>query len=410
MITVLAGSLETMLLTCAASLLAAAKLRVVGRSKKPSLHPDVRQSRIHEFRRQLDAQHVTDIFSFFCIATGMAFLGSLGGSVSLESIRTTLLESYRPERLDLLVGDGSVLGIAAIVLIFVGTATAFGLFPMHGVVQNSFESSPAVIAGSTAVFQRLQAAAILWKTPLTSMPRFESTTQMMCVVFGACSCLAGSILACRSQALRSFTGNLWITWGGVILIAAAAGMSIGAPTNIQTTWQLPTGLETAAFSLVISAIAIGLLLMSDRWLSDSGRSIDFAEEVTGLGHQRAMVALAIACSLLTLSAIPPLPGFWSATFVIGNAFLPGVESAGGAALVPNTSVLCSAIILLISLLTVSARSVHILSLMFHHETIRRFEIGNGKFPVVITLTVSGALLWVGLNVGTVLTWFHRLPI
>ena len=410
MITVLADSLETMLLTCAASLLAAAKLRVNARSIKPSLNTRRQQSRVHEFRRQVHAQHVTDILSFFCIATGMAFLASLAGSSSLETIRATLLESYQPERLDLLVGDGSILGIAAIVLIFAGSAAACGLFPMHGVVQNAFESSPAGIAGSTAFFQRLQAAVILWKIAVTSMPGFESTTQMMCVVFGTCSCLAGSILVCRSESLRNVAGNLWITWGGIVLVAAAAGMSVEAPTKFPTTWQLPTGLETAAFSLVISIVAIGLLLVSERWLSDSGRSIDFAEDVTGLGHQRGLVALAIACSLLTLSAIPPLPGFWCAAFVAGNVFLPGVESAQGAALVPNNSVLCSAIILLISLLIVSARSVHFLSLMFHHEPIRRFNIGVGKLPVAISLMATGTLLWVGLNVGTVLTWFHRLPL
>jgi formate hydrogenlyase subunit 3/multisubunit Na+/H+ antiporter MnhD subunit len=409
-ITVLAESLETVLLACAASLLAAAKLRVNARSNKPSLDANVRKSRIHSLRRRLAVHHVTDIFSFFCIAAGMALLGSLGGSASLETIRAALSESYQPERLDLLVGDGSILGIASIVLTFVGTAAAFGLFPMHGVVQNAFESSPAGIAGSTALLQRLQAAVILWKIAVTSMPGFESTTQMMCVVFGTCSCLVGSILVCRSESLRNVAGNLWITWGGVVLVAAAAGMPVEAPTNFQTTWQLPTGLETAAFSLVISTVAVGLLLVSERWLSHVGRSIDFAEDVTGLGHQRGLVALAIACSLLTLSAIPPLPGFWCATFVAGNAFLPGVESAQGASLVPDTSVLCSAIVLLISLLVVSARSVHFLSLMFHHEPIRRFNIGVGKLPVAISLMVSGILLWVGLNVGTALTWFHRLPL
>jgi formate hydrogenlyase subunit 3/multisubunit Na+/H+ antiporter MnhD subunit len=406
----MAESLETVLLAYAASILAASKLCAETRSKEPSLDADVQQSRIRKFRRQLHAHQITDIFSFFCVATGMALLGSLGGSSSLETIRAALLESYQPERLDLLVGDGSILGIAAIVLIFVGTAAAFGLFPMHGVVQNSFESSPAGIAGSTALLQRVQAAVVLWKIAVTSMPGFESTTQMMCVVFGTCSCRAGSILACRSQSLRSVAGDLWITWGGVALVAAAAGMSVEAPTNFQTTWQLPTGLETAAFSLVISTVAIGLLLVSERWLSDQRRSIDFAEDVTGLGHQRGLVALAIACSLLTLSAIPPLPGFWCAAFLTGNAFLPGVESVRGAALVPDTSVLCSAIVLLISLLMVSARSVHFLSLMFHHEPIRRFDICGGKLPAVISLTVSGILLWSGLNVGTVLTWFHRLPL
>jgi len=408
-ITVMTESLETLMLACAANLLAAFRLRAETRSEERSLDTRLNQRRIDRIRRHRQSRQVTDIFSFFCLATGIALLGTLGGSTSLATIRETLAASYRPERLDLLVGDGSILGVASIVLIFVGNAAAFGLFPLHGVLQNTFESSPAGIAGATALLLRFQAAVVLWKTVLSSMPGFESTTQLMCVVFGSCSCLAGSMLACRSEAIRSFAGNLWITWGGVVLIATASGISVESARNTQTVWQLPTGLETAAFSLLVSAIAVGLMLVVERWLSSEGRSIDFAEEVTGLGQQRSSIAFAIACSLLTLSAIPPLPGFWCATFVIGNAFLPGVESAEGAALVPNVAVLASAIVVLVSLLTVSARSIRFLSLMFHHEPIRRFDISPEKLSIVISLSVSGILLWSGLSVGTVLTWFHRLP-
>lgn len=408
-ITVMTESLETVMLACAASLLAAFRLRAETRSEERSLDTRLNQRRIDRIGSQRQSRQVTDIFSFFCLATGIALLGTLGGSTSLATIRETLAASYRPERLDLLAGDGSILGVASIVLIFVGNAAAFGLFPLHGVLQNTFESSPAGIAGATALLLRFQAAVVLWKTVLSSMPGFESTTQLMCVVFGSCSCLAGSMLACRSEAIRSFAGNLWITWGGVVLIATASGISVESARNTQTAWQLPTGLETAAFSLLVSAIAVGLILVVERWLSSEGRSIDFAEEVTGLGQQRSSIAFAIACSLLTLSAIPPLPGFWCATFVIGNAFLPGVESAEGAALVPNVAVLASAIVVLVSLLTVSARSIRFLSLMFHHEPIRRFDISREKLSIVISLSVSGILLWSGLSVGTVLAWFHRLP-
>lgn len=403
-------SLETLMLACAANLLAAFRLRAETRSEERSLDTRLNQRRIDRIRRHRQSRQVTDIFSFFCLATGIALLGTLGGSTSLATIRETLAASYRPERLDLLVGDGSILGVASIVLIFVGNAAAFGLFPMHGVVQNTFESSPAGIAGTTALLQRFQAAVVLWKTVFTSMPGFESTTQLICVAFGSCSCLAGSMLSCRSESLRNFTGNLWITWGGVVLIAAASGNTVESVRNTQPVWNLPTGLETAAFSLVVSAVAVGLILAAERWLSTERRPIDFAEDVTGLGQQRGLIAFAIACSLLTLSAVPPLPGFWCAAFITGNAFLPGIESSEGAALVPNIAVLASAIVLLVSLLLVSARSIRFLSLMFHHNPIRRFDICNEKLPVVIGLTVSGILLWSGLDVGTVLTWFHQLPL
>tara|TARA_R110002072_G_scaffold179059_1_gene335080 strand:+ start:142495 stop:143727 length:1233 start_codon:yes stop_codon:yes gene_type:complete len=408
-ITVLTESLETMMLACAASLLAVSRLRTKTRSEEQSFDTRLKERLIDRICSQRQSRQVTDIFSFFCLATGIALLGTLGGSTSLATIREALTASYRPERLDLLVGDGSILGIASIVLFFVGNAAAFGLFPLHGVVQNTFESAPAGIAGATALLQRVQAAVVLWKTAISSMPGFESTTQLMCVVFGSCSCLAGSVLTCRSDAIRSFAGNLWITWGGVVLIAAASGNPVESARNTPTAWHFPTGLETAAFSLLASAFAVGLMLAAEQWLSNESRSINFAEDVTGLGQQRSSSAFAIACSLLTLSAIPPLPGFWCVAFLAGNAFLPGVESTEGAALVPNLAVLASAIVVLVSLLTVSARSIRFLSLMFHHEPIRRFDISGGKLSIFIGLSVSGILLWSGLYVGTVLAWLHRLP-
>jgi formate hydrogenlyase subunit 3/multisubunit Na+/H+ antiporter MnhD subunit len=409
-ITAMAESLVTVLLAHAASLLAAARLCRESRLRKPSLDNDAHRSRTRIFLEQLQSRQTITVFSFFCVATAMALLGALGGSSSLETLRATLQESYRPDRADLLVGDGSILGITAIALLFVGSAATFGLFPMHGVVQNSFESSPVRVAGTTAILQRLQAAIVVWKIAVTSMPGFESTLLLMCVVFGAASCVSGSILACRSESLRSFAGNVWIAWGGVALVAVATGLAVEFPVDTQTVWQLPSGLENAAFSFVISSMAVGMLLAAERWLSSSERSLDFAEDLTGLGQQHGLIAFAVACALLTLSAVPPLPGFWCAAFIAGNAFMPGVESADGAALVPDTSVLAAVIIALISLLIVSARSVQFLSLMFHHEPNRRFSIPNHKVPAAFSVAAGGLLIWAGLNADTVLAWFHKLPL
>ncbi|NQV24827.1 MAG: hypothetical protein HQ518_10710 [Rhodopirellula sp.] len=404
----MADSLETVFLASAASLLGAGNLLREDRSARRSNEAEVERSRVQLLAGQLQSRRTVGFFSGFCVATAFVFLGSLAGSSSLETIRTTLQESYRPERADLLVGDGSVLGVTAIVLLFAGCASAFGLFPMHGVVLNGFESSHASIAATTAVLQRFQASIVLWKVTVVAMPGFESTIQLMCIVFGTASCLSGSILACRGESLRGLAGNLWMTWGGVVLVAAATGMTSQPPAVSETLWQFPSGLATALFSLLISSFAMCLLLTCERWLFSGAQSADFPEDVTGLGRQHGVVAFAVGCSLLTLSVVPPLPGFWCAVFITGNAFLPGVESAEGAALIPEASVLTALLLLLISMLIVAARSVHFLSLMFHHEPIRRFDIRDGKFPAIASLTIAGVLLWIGINVGTALTWFHRL--
>lgn len=406
-VTAMAGSLETVLLASTASLLAASVLNRERRTR-PEYTSNSHPSRIGEVFDHQGPRQTTDIFSFLCVATGMALLGSLAGSSSLEAIRQTLLESYRAERLDLLVGDGSILGVAASVFLFAGVAAPFGLFPLHSTVQNTFDSTPSGIAVLTTVLQRVQASVVLWRVVLSSMPGFESTVQLLCIVLGVSSCLVGAILVYRSESLRGLASNLWITWGGIALVAVATGLAVATPTVHQPVWQLPTGLETAAFSIVISAVAVGMLLSTERWLSNNKRSIDFAEDITGLGQQEKLLALAVACALLTMSAMPPLPGFWCAAFIVGNAFQPGVESSSGAALVPDKSGLTAAVLVLLSLLVLSARTLHFLSLMFHHEPIRRFKLAGNKVPAAVSLAVSSLLVWAGMNAGTVLSWLHQL--
>lgn len=403
------GSLETVLLAYTASLLANSVLNRKHRVQ-PARASDSHPSRLGAVFDHLRPRQTTGIFSFMCVATGMALLGSLGGSSSLESIRQTLQESYRADRLDLLVGDGSILGVAAIVLLIAGVAAPFGLFPLHSAVQNTFNSAPGRLAVITTVLQRAQAAVVLWKVVLSSMPGFEPTIQLLCIVLGVSSCLAGAVLVCKSESIRGLASNLWITWGGLALVSVASGLAVETPVDHQRAWQLPTGLETAAFSIAISTVATGMLLSTERWLSNNEQSIAFAEDITGLGQQEKLIALAVACALLTMSAIPPLPGFWCVAFIVGNAFQPGVESSSGAALVPDKSVLTAVVLLLVSLLALSARSVTFLSLMFHHEPIRRLKLAGNKMPAALSLAVSSLLIWMGMNAGTVLSWIHQLPL
>lgn len=409
-ITAMAGSLETMLLAHAANLLACGLLLQESRSHATSQIEEVKQSRYRLLRTQLQSRRTMGALSFVCVALAFSLLSGLAGSSSLDSIEATLRASYRPERADLIVGDGSILGVAAVVLLFVGGAAQFGLFPMHGILMNGFETAPSHVAGTTAVLQRLQVAIVFWKVAAVAMPGFESTIHLLCLVFGTASCLGGAVLACRSESLRSLAGNFWMTWGGVALIAAATGLMTEHPAGPGTRWQFPTGMETAAFSMLISVVAVGMLLACERWLALENRSVDFVEDVTGLGQQHGLIAIAMSCSLLTLGAIPPLPGFWCVAFIAGNAFLPGVESTEGPSLVPDASVLASLGLLLVSLAIVAAKSTRLLSLMFHHEPIRRFELRHRGASVGVSMIVAGALLWAGMNAGTMLAWLHELSL
>ena len=409
-ITAMAGSLETMLLAHAVSLLACGLLLQESRPNAPTQIEDVKQTRYRLLHGQMQSRRTVGALSFVCVALAFALLTGLAGSSSLESIEATLRASYRPELADLIVGDGSIVGVAAAVLLFVGCAAQFGLFPMHGILMNGFETAPSGIAGITAVLQRLQVAIILWKVAAVAMSGFEAPVQLLCLVFGTASCLSGAVLVRRSESLRSLAGNFWLTWGGVALVAAATELMTKHPASPGIVWQFPTGMETAAFSMLISGVAVGMLLACERWLALENRSVDFVEDATGLGQQHGLVAFATSCSLLTLCAIPPLPGFWCVTFIAGNAFLPGVESTEGPSLVPDASVLVALGLLFVSLAIVATKSTRLLSLMFHHEPIRRFELRRRGMSVGVSMVVACVLLWAGMNAGTMLAWLHELSL
>lgn len=356
---------------------------------------------------QLSSGQVVGVLSILCVVSAFALLRGLADSSSLELIQTTLQGSYQPNRLELIVGEGSILGVTTVVLLFAGCASQFGLFPLHGVLLNGFESSPAGVVFVTAVVQRLQAAVILWKVLIVAMPGFESTVQLMCVVYGITSSLCGAALTCRSESLRGLAGNFWMTWGGVALIAVAAGMATEPRAATDSAWHLPGGVENAAFSMVLSVIAIAMLLACDQWLATENRDVEFFDDLTGLGQLHRLISLAVGCSLLTLCAIPPLPGFWCVAFVVGTAFLPGAESTQGASLVPDVLIVVSAALVLISMMALASRSVSLLSLMFHHEPIRRFQVTSQRLSASVSLIVASLLLWIGISAGTVLAWIHQ---
>ena len=411
MVTAMAGSLETVVLAQAASLLSGGML--LRERRATSMPRSESQSSIGNcFREQLQSLRMVGAVSLFCLVLASALLSSLAGSSSLETIEATLRNSYRPERSELVVGDGSILGVAAVVLVFVGCGAQLGLVPLQGVLSSGFEAAPAGVTAVTVAIQRLQAMVVVWKLTVVTMPGFESTVQVVCVVLGAVSSLMGAVLACRSESLRGLAGNFWMSWGGIVLVALACGVTSaeavqGTP---EQAWQFPSGIEAGVLALLTSTIAVGMLLACDRWLAPEDRHVDFMEDLTGLGKQQGPVAFAVTCSLLTLCAIPPLPGFWCTVLLAGNAFLPGVESTQGPSLVPDASVVAAMVVVLVSLLLLTSRAARLLSLMYQHEPIRRLVLRGGHLAVGGAIVASACLVWIGLFPGRLLALLHELPL
>lgn len=387
-----AGSLVTLLIAQAACLLSAGLL--LDRHLRP-------------------AHRIAAAVAFPCLLIGFALLTALAGTSDLADIATTLRSSYRPDRLDLLAGAPSILGISATVLVIAGCGLQAGLIPFHSISADLFDDSPAWRAGLLALTQRAMALLILTRVG-TSMPGFEHTWQLILLILAAASAVTAALLVSRCESLRTLCAHAWLLHGG--LVACGLAIVIAAPetagsTSIATThseWSLLSPSETVVLLFLIGGAALCGVLASESFLQLPERRIEFFDDLTGLGRQNTLVAAALAIPLLTFIAVPPLPGFWGVVFLTAQAFLPGIESTDSPVLVPSLLVLLALLAIVTGMLLLAGRVAYVLSLVYFHEPLRRFSASGGMIALVGSVSIAVVLLAAGLLPQRLLEMIHLL--
>lgn len=383
-----AGSLVTLVIAQATGLLSAGLLL---QSPKKSGH------------------RIAAAVSFPCVLLGAALLIALSGTSDLANIESTLRYSYRPERLDLLTGAPSILGIATVVLITAGCGVQAGLVPFQSVLSDVFEESPGWTAGLVAVTQRALALLIVGRIG-TAMTGFEHSWQLVLMILAAASVATAAVLVCNCDSLRSLCGHAWLLHGGLVMFGVS--LLIAAPPTatdpVDSNWSLLSARDTVLLVFGTGAVALWGALASESFLRLPDRRIDFFDDLTGLGRQSSLLAATLAMPLLTFIAIPPLPGFWSIVFLSAHAFLPGIESTDSPVLVPSLLVLLTLFVITAGMLLLAGRVIYLLSLVYFHEPLRRLHTGGNAVALAGAVSIAVVLLAVGLLPQRLLEFLHSL--
>jgi NADH-quinone oxidoreductase subunit N len=404
----LALSAESMTHVAAAQVgtLAAAGFLIANNCRRS---PDLEAAELGTDDEQLDdgsaRVFIAGAISIVCLLLATALMFALTGTLELTQIQSVLRNSYRPDHADMIVGDASRLGVAAIVLLFAATGLQFSLPPFQVTLSNVFENCPAGVASFIAIVQRLHAAAVIWKLGVLTLVGFESTVQIVALVCAAAAAVIGTATVCRTESLRGLAGGLWTTSASLLFLALAIGVTSPLRQLAGEQWQLPDGIETAGLIVTVSSLALLALLACEWCASIPERRIDFHEDLAGLGRQRPLIAVPIAAAFLTFSAIPPLPGFWAFGFLVASAFIPGLTDR---ALVPNSAILLAVTVVGVSLLIVNTRLVRLFSLIFLHEPLRRFRSSVHPAAQAIPAVLAVLLIWIGLFPRSILDHLHQL--
>jgi NADH-quinone oxidoreductase subunit N len=187
---------------------------------------------------------------------------------------------------------GSPLAVAGVVLIGIGFAFELAVFPFHWGALDAYTAAAPGLAGFVMSASKLAAAYALGRLVLAAgIDGFE--VGQILVWIGSLTIIWGTFGAlAQGNHLRRMLAYSAVTHAGFIGLAVGSG---------------PNGPTTAAFYAAVYGSMAMLVFAS---LANTNEAV---VDVRGLGRLRA---IGLGLGLLSLSGIPPTPGFWAKLAVL----------------------------------------------------------------------------------------------
>lgn len=207
-----------------------------------------------------------------------------------------------------LTTDGRLLPVA-MTLILVGIGFKLALVPFHMWAPDIYQAAPTPV---TALFASIAKAAVLvFLIRLLCLQLPQTWEALLPLLWGLAliSMVAGNLLALRQQNLKRLLAYSSIAHLGYILVALAAGNSLGRDAAIYYAGAYVV-MNLGAFSVVAA------LAHPDHDRGD-------IEEYRGLGRRYPVLGLAMGVCLLALAGLPPTAGFMAKLLAFGAAVEAG---------------------------------------------------------------------------------------
>ncbi|MDP3843689.1 MAG: NADH-quinone oxidoreductase subunit N [Oxalobacteraceae bacterium] len=207
-----------------------------------------------------------------------------------------------------LTTDGRLLPVA-MTLILVGIGFKLALVPFHMWAPDIYQAAPTPV---TALFASIAKAAVLVfliRLLCLQLPQIWEALLPLLWGLALISMVAGNLLALRQQNLKRLLAYSSIAHLGYVLVALAAGNSLGRDAAIYYAGAYVV-MNLGAFSVVAA------LAHPDHDRGD-------IEEYSGLGRRYPVLGLAMGVCLLALAGLPPTAGFMAKLLAFGAAVEAG---------------------------------------------------------------------------------------
>lgn len=337
------------------------------------------------------------VFSAAILLYGFAFLYGLTGNTRLSAIHEVLAATYAVPAPGAAPAGGSVLGVAAVVLILAGLGFKLAAVPFHFYAPDVYEGTSAFNAGLLAVAPKAAGLFAIIRVLSQTMTGFETGAQQVTLIVAAITMTGGNCLALLQTNVRRMLAYSSIAHAGYMLIGIAVGFweSWNGPVSLeaasaQHVMSLPGGYRASLLYLLAYSITTVGLFAVLVFLGRADKQLDHVEELTGLAKTHPLAAGITALFLFSLAGIPPLPGFWAKLSVFAAALSVRHEVPGTLTAINQAFVLL-AIIGVINAAIGGVVYIRLIANMFLNDPIGSARPAGGR-PALVAATCAAVLV------------------
>lgn len=235
---------------------------------------------------------------------GISFIYGYTGSTNfftLEDALTKLLHNHHHPTVSFFAEHALGL-LVGFVFFLAGLFFKLSAVPFHMWTPDVYESSPYAFLMFLATAPKIAILSLMMR--LLSGPFFTLSPlwSSLFLLIALSSMVIGTFFALTQENLKRFLAYTSISSIGFSLLGIAMGSEIG--------------MRSSLFYTIISMLSLIGLLSCFVLLKRHGKILKNFDDLKGLASERPLLSLSIATFILTLSGIPPFPGFFGKLYLL----------------------------------------------------------------------------------------------
>jgi NADH-quinone oxidoreductase subunit N len=233
---------------------------------------------------------------------GLAILYGLTGRTDLVAVAQALAAS----------GGNSPALVLATIFVIGGLSFKIGLVPFHQWIPDVYQGAPTPVTAFVSTASKAAGYGLLIRILTTALLPLSHQWQIYLAVAAAVTMTVGNVTALSQTSVKRLLGYSSIAHAGYIV------MGLVAMANPATA---KLGLAVVLFYILVYGLN-NLAAFGAVQAAEDALGSDEISALAGLAKRSGSVALVLALTMLSLTGIPPLIGFFAKFFV----FLAAVQA------------------------------------------------------------------------------------